>query len=800
MKITLYDRPPVINTAGIDDDTDLLQLFEQKAREFNRPWSITDPLRAGGANLVHSYFDTSNMENERIQSLIGLNDEQFINAVRNGRVMRDEWPLGKMPPQERDAILRERLTQRNSWQKGVNAIADAIAPTPHAQPTSWLGKLGYGALELVPDIAASIPQIYALGPWGFAGLSTVRGHNASTEQVYDNLRRQGLSPDEAYEKANALLPNLGDYALRGGVNFATMGLLNKAGNVASQYNPITATNSPITQVLKNITGASGVSGAGAMGEQAFTNYRSDVENNWGDLSKTGLKSAAITGAMGLINAGLNWRNLRELQRQYWENMKPVDASNWWPKSDNNGSAGTGTGRNPTPKDPNSGGDSGTIRVITEDELAAQNEFFNKWNNAATKRGFKPANDLTSWETSTGEVWDAIATGKLNPQEAVALYQESGLSLATSQKIVNDITQFAAQNPDIIALKTQPPTPEPPRQPTEFVFPIDKEWRDPLFTSRKPTTPQGTQPPKLTALAERPTTPEIVTPPPQNPPVTPPSNMWTDPLMLGRIPAIPPNQHTATPPPAEFIADLKAKKRKLGYSIKKQEKSLGLPEPSKEYETLDEPKSSKFKKIDDQLNEANQKYSGIRENSTRQRNLSRLEELAQHFITGNQNPPQVQRQPESIVNEHSEPYSVRLEALGNEEYYSDYLGDNSNPTQDIPDTHNPDVATPKITAFSMRPEFLKPNVTRNIGGFSDLLYPDSDNEPYSVIEGLTDEDKAYIENLRKTNPQLADYLESKPSDEELAQYGFRYGENGEYIRSCKSSSVTSLVSTERTRFP
>ncbi len=113
MKISLYDIPPSGISAGGDDDSGLLELFRQKATEYNRDWSITDPLREGAADIVRG-FSPSNIENERLQSLVGLDDQQFIRAVQDGRVQRDEWPLGRMPQEQRDAILRGRIAQRLS--------------------------------------------------------------------------------------------------------------------------------------------------------------------------------------------------------------------------------------------------------------------------------------------------------------------------------------------------------------------------------------------------------------------------------------------------------------------------------------------------------------------------------------------------------------------------------------------------------------------------------------------------------------------------------------------------------------
>ena len=140
-EIFTVNTPIVDNGESIFDDNEIIN---QIAKSFNfnqlRSWNWTDPLREGAANVIHK-LDNSAMETERLQSLIGLDDNQFIEAVRAGRVRREEWPLGKMPRERRDDLLRGEVAKRLNWQENINKTANYIAPSPHAAPEGVSEKL-----------------------------------------------------------------------------------------------------------------------------------------------------------------------------------------------------------------------------------------------------------------------------------------------------------------------------------------------------------------------------------------------------------------------------------------------------------------------------------------------------------------------------------------------------------------------------------------------------------------------------------------------------------------------------------
>ncbi|MBR0253431.1 MAG: hypothetical protein IJQ57_08800, partial [Synergistaceae bacterium] len=69
---------------GNIDDID--QYIEQYASDPNREWSWTDPLRESASSIINSFFGTSNMELNYLQSIKGLDDNQFREAIKSGQV------------------------------------------------------------------------------------------------------------------------------------------------------------------------------------------------------------------------------------------------------------------------------------------------------------------------------------------------------------------------------------------------------------------------------------------------------------------------------------------------------------------------------------------------------------------------------------------------------------------------------------------------------------------------------------------------------------------------------------------
>lgn len=648
------NRPPVIDTEGAYDDSDLLQDFISRAREFNRPWTWTDPIREGAANLIQG-FKPSTMEIERLQGLVGLDDEAF-------RARNQERLLGLLPQNVRDDYLRGQIEALTEWRERIGTIAGAVAPTPHREPDTWYGNAGYTALEMLPHIAAAVPMIKALGPMGYAGASTFTGNQSAQENVYDALRAQGLSPDEAREQATAFLPNAADALIRGGTNFAAMGLLNKTPMVAGA-------SSPYSQVLKNIAMASGVSGAGAMGEQALTNYRTNTENDLAELAKTGLTAAGFTGAVGLGNALFNWRNLRELQRQYWENMKPIAVD--WPPSGGD-TSGNASPNRPNDPNPNGGGNTPQIEVMTPEKAAR----LQKQAEVLAKYNLPPDTDL----------WNGIADGSIPSDTAVNMLVDMGAKPDIASSIVTGSKTLADIERSVNNLSRPAPSPaqDTTRQPQTFEFNA-REWQDPLFPKSrpvqvmdKPATPEIVPPsvPNPNAPADVSITPAPGIPPAETVIGTPPSDMWTDPLRS--------TQPNATPTPAQFLADIRAKKKQLGYDIRRQEKELGItPQKNTDIDAIE-------RKYQRQADKADKEASimdifGLGANTPP---AVGQQKFAQQYGNNAQAIDDVFTVPEQTQTPH-------VIALGNNEaYYDDEQADNSfavNPAQlqDIPEPHTPD---------------------------------------------------------------------------------------------------------------
>ena len=181
-------------------------------KQNNREWSWTDPLREGAAGLIQQ-FAPSDMETERLQSLIGLDDNQFIEAVRAGHVRREEFPLGRMPRERRDALLQGENASRQNWKENINAASDYVAPTPHREPEGVLENIGYHGLGMIPGALQSAAEFHYLSPVGWFLKNILTGNQNSQEQVYHNQRAQGKSHQEAYDNikfiaANVFMPSV----------------------------------------------------------------------------------------------------------------------------------------------------------------------------------------------------------------------------------------------------------------------------------------------------------------------------------------------------------------------------------------------------------------------------------------------------------------------------------------------------------------------------------------------------------------------------------------------------------------
>lgn len=472
MNMDFTVNSPINNYRGDSDSLDSYILNSAvNFKQNNRDWNWTDPLREGAAGIIQQ-FAPSDMETERLRSLVGLDDNQFIEAVRNGIVRREEWPLGRMPQQQRDDLLRGQIASRQNWKQNIDSAVNYVAPTPHAKPEGTLENIAYHGLGMIPGAIEGAAEFFALTPVGWFFKNLLTGNSASQEQVYRNLREQGLSPLEAREIALSPGGNLADLGIRGVANLATMHALGQSPMVAG------TAYSPITQTLGNIGRASIYSGAGAAGEQALTNYRSGIDNEPQDLLKTGLIAGGTTAAMGLINMALNWRNLRELQREYndYNRNKPINADFRDLGPDN--PPALDFGDNPNPPDNNSPSGNGNALALpehSEQTTAFKNEFRAKWNNAVTKRGFPAVTDDASHDASAQAVWNAIYSGKLSPEEGIALYTEAGMSPQAARSAVDAISRLntrpvdTMERPNALNLEVTPdsnlPATVPPVNPT-----------------------------------------------------------------------------------------------------------------------------------------------------------------------------------------------------------------------------------------------------------------------------------------------------------------------------------------------
>ena len=416
-----------------------------------RPWSWTDPIREGAAGLVQS-FGPSDMETERLQSLIGLDDNQFIEAVRAGHVRRDEWPLGRMPQERRDALLQGKIAQRMQWRQNIDEAAEYVAPTPHAEPEGLLQQAGDYTLRILPEAAKTTAEYlgYSLlgpiaGPAAFGVSKTLSGINDRQEYVYRNLREQGLSPEEARQETMRAGPNLLDLGIRGTANIATMGALSSPV-IASQL----AAHSPIAQTLGNIGRASLYSGAGAVADRALTQYRSNIDNTLEDLTRAGLTAAGSTAIMGLAGAALNGRKLWELQKYYYD-IKPLEATFADTSTTQGNPPRALGGNNPdtpalpgeyTPKPPSN--PSGGRFSLTEPtpEQAANSLYL--YNTAVARRGFNPISNAFNPIDSFAEIRSAVGQGYISPEEARAMLVEGGITPEIADTVVDVNTNASPQ--------------------------------------------------------------------------------------------------------------------------------------------------------------------------------------------------------------------------------------------------------------------------------------------------------------------------------------------------------------------
>ena len=646
--ITL-ELPELDGTRVIDDDDPFLGYLRNKYPKL-RDWSITDPIREGLAGFLTSLTPNDVMQAKKIESLIGLTD--------NAKAIQDDPFLRNMTPEQRDSLLAQEAerNRRNNF-LGLRDAAEYILPTPHATPDTWYGKAGYKALEAVPNVLGTAAEIATLGPFGTFALNTAIGSNNAQQEVYSHLREQGMTPDEARENTKGSLANAADIAIRGGSNFAAMYALGR---------PYTGgTASPITQYLQNVAMASGISGAGAMGEQAITNYRSNTDNDLAEIAKTGLGAAITTGATGIALGALNWRNLWDAQKKYNE-RRPIDAD-FRDITSPDEPQGLGVGNNPpktppqspldgidiTPENPGSVARSlpqGTLQLPEYGTSNASRAA--RYNAAITARGFTPTSNEFQPNASAREIATAIGNGSISNDDAIAMLQEGGLTPEQAQGFIDT---------GLAEINQQSTQPQQPRQPQEIIIDIAR----PGMTAYKNLYESDLLDEVYSDFAGDNSVPlqDI-----------PDSHIPDTFQSIGDT-----AQAESVPTLREFLTDIKSKKMRLGYGIRKGQKELGI-EPQKT--------PSRVRKVPENL---------------AQKILDNLPELLPYSMNNGEDygiAPVLGSVPPVPTQSIQAP---RITALGSNEayygndYYSDNGGDNSAQEQDIPESHEPDYA-PIVTAL------------------------------------------------------------------------------------------------------
>ena len=410
MIIKLYDRPSSSEFAGDIDDADLLQALREKAYEFNRPWGITDPLREGIAGFLRSFTAPNNIQADRLQAMVGQPDEAF----------RDDPIARQMTQAQRDAFFANEAQAQRNYPHWINDFADYVQPSPHAEPDTWYGRTGYEALKFLPGALGTAAEYAALGPLGTFVLNTAQGSNKAREDVYSSLIEQGLSPEEARKQATSIRDNLADFGVRGGTNLMTLAALRRSVQGGN----------PIAMFLDNVITASAISGAGAIAEQALTDYRTGDDNPDAAL-KAGQNAAMSTGATGLALGLLNWGKLKDAQTRYnyrrgavpeFRDITPPDEPN-----------DLTPGNNPQPPNNPPQSPSGGSQAFTQETLqlpeygTSPASRSRQYNSAMLKYGLTPLSNQFQPNASAREIAGLIYSGLMSKEEAMSILQEAGLN-------------------------------------------------------------------------------------------------------------------------------------------------------------------------------------------------------------------------------------------------------------------------------------------------------------------------------------------------------------------------------------
>ena len=440
-----------------------------------RDWNWKDPLLEGVAGQVNR-LRYKDYETDRLRSMLGKTDKEFIDLIHNGIVNREEWPLGRMPQEERDTLLSGKIADRENWNKKLDIMNKHILPdTPHKDPEGFLDTLGYKALGAIPGVTTGVAEYSALGPLAL-GLGTLEGNQQSKERVYKSLSSK-VNPDltpkysqeEALKEAQGIKTNLADLGIRGGTMAATLALLGKTPTIdgASKL-------SPYMQTATNIGKAALVSGRGDAVAEALTQYRGEGPYKPQDILAAGLEGAIQTGLMGTLGAFRNRKALQDMQAQYKINKakQPIDVDFIELPPDSGGLP-----QNPvSPNEPNA-----PSGMLPAQSTLTQTRA-DRLNDVLIKHDIAPIGNGRTFGDVKNEIAYYLSVGAITPDEVQTMVNEAGYT----QNVADDLLGAGLERlrPQTENLNIQEPSVE-----TIKDFPIIKEWSDPLSGKwREPSNP------------------------------------------------------------------------------------------------------------------------------------------------------------------------------------------------------------------------------------------------------------------------------------------------------------------------
>ena len=333
-------------------------------------WNITDPIRRGVAGLIRGLVP-SRMGMERMRHLQETATLKNVSdALRAGEIGFTDAVLLGFAKSGHPEMVEEPLAQAEAWGDTLERAAKWVEPDPTPAPEGLAAGVDW-TLEKLPGVLKSIAEMglmkrAGLGGVGYVGRETLAGNQESREEVYRRLAEKGVPHAEAYERANAVGANLGDTALRGGLEALMVGLL-------GSDTPIGGVLSPYVRKGLNVAGAAGASALEAAGTSALTDMRAGDEADIEKALSAAGGAAASTGLWGLFNALAGAKALGEKQQVHHQVRDAV-------------------GRH---------------------------------NAAVTKRGFTPVSKKFSMGDSAAQIQAAVYSGQLPRAEARSMLIEAG---------------------------------------------------------------------------------------------------------------------------------------------------------------------------------------------------------------------------------------------------------------------------------------------------------------------------------------------------------------------------------------